>query len=507
MELVQNKVELSRDEILEKVLSDPFLVMKARARRMSLYEFLVMFWNEVSDDNYKDNWHVKYLCDELEEVARRVSKNLPKKHDLIINIPPGTTKTIICSIMFPAWCWAMGWYWMRFITASYSDKLSLESAEKSRDLIRSDKFKKMFPELGIKEDKDTKSNFRIVKTFATEKSFKRKVGGNRYSTSVGGTLTGFHGHILIIDDPLNPEQAASEKELGTCNRWMEQTLPTRKTDKDVTATVLVMQRLHQNDPTGRALDRKKAKLRHICLPGQIRDYEKYLQPKEAKKHYKDYLLDPVRLSWNVMGELEEDLGQYGFAGQIGQNPAPPGGGMFKVEHMPIIDTVRPADIVATIRYWDKAATETAGAAFTAGVKMSLLHNNKFVIHDVVRGRWSAEVREKIIRSTAEADGHEVRVYMEQEPGSGGKESVQASIRNLIGFASYADRPTGDKIRRADPYSVQVNNGSVMLLRADWNKAYKDELAVFPFGTYKDQVDGSSGAFNMLVVNKQVRILR
>lgn len=492
----------TKDEVLQKALSDPFQYLQEAGIRPTLYQFLRMFWSEVAETSFKDNWHIQYLCNQLEEVGWRVARNQPKKHDLIINIPPGTTKTIICSIMFPAWCWSMGWYWMKFICASYSDKLSLESAEKSRDLIRSDKFMRLYPDLTIKEDKDTKSNFRIAKYV----NGRLRFGGNRFSTSVGGTLTGFHGHILIVDDPLNPEQAASEKELLNCNHWMEQTLPTRKVDKEVSSTILVMQRLHQNDPTGRALERKKDKIKHICLPGQIRDYLKYLNPPDAADYYENDLLDPSRLSWDVLDELLGDLGQYGFAGQVGQNPAPPGGGMFKVDRMPIVDHINPIEIQRTVRYWDKAASEDAGA-YTCGVKMSMLKNKRFVIHDVVRGQWSAEVREQIVRKVAEADGVGVRIYMEQEPGSGGKESVMASIKNLAGFAAYADRPTGDKIRRADPYSVQVNIANVSLMRADWNSAYKEELAIFPFGTYKDQVDASSGAFNLLAGKKQVRIIR
>ena len=491
-----------RASAIKAAHDSPFaLLQKDSVPDLSLYEFLIVFWNEVAETNFKDNWHVSYLCDELEDLARRVARNEPKTHDLIINIPPGTTKTIICSIMFPAWCWASGWYYFRFITASYSATLALESAEKSRDLIKSDKFQKLYPDLVIKDDKDMKSNFRIAKRFGN----RLKNGGNRFSTSVGGTLTGFHGHILIVDDPLNPEQAASEKELENCNRWMEQTLPTRKVDKEVAATVLVMQRLHQSDPTGRAVDKKKSKLKHICLPGQIEEYGEFLQPKDAIKYYKDGLLDPTRLSRMVLQELLADLGQYGYAGQIGQNPAPPGGGMFKIDRFLIIDDIQDKEILKTIRYWDKAASDQTGA-YTCGVKMSQLRNKHFVIHDIVRGQWSAEVRERIIKSTAEMDGVRVRIYMEQEPGSGGKESVEASIRNLSGFACYADRPTGDKIRRADPYSVQVNIANISLMRADWNNEYKKELAVFPFGTYKDQVDASSGAFNLLAAKKVARVL-
>jgi len=501
---------LSQEAILEnkrqefaKMQRNPASVLQnAEVERLSLYEFLRVFWSEVAETNFKDNWHVEFICSQLEEVAYRVAKGLPADKDLIINIPPGTTKTIICSIMFPAWCWSMGWYWMRFITASYSAQLALESAEKSRDLIRSDKYQMVFPTLRIKEDKDTKSNFRIVKRMENNR-FRN--GGNRFSTSVGGTLTGFHAHILIVDDPLNPEQAASEKELENCNRWMEQTLPTRKVDKEVAATVLIMQRLHQEDPTGRALKRKPDAIKHICLPGQIIDYKKFLYPPEMEEYYIDGLLDPVRLGPNALHKLMEDLGQYGFAGQIGQNPAPPGGGMFKVNRFPVTQVVREIDVRTTIRYWDKAATEDDGS-YTCGVKMSRMKDKSFVIHDVVRGQWSAEVRERMMLQTARNDGKKVRIFIEQEPGSGGKESVEASIKNLAGYAAYADRPTGEKIRRADPYSVQVNISNVTLMEANWNQAYKDELEIFPFGTFMDQVDASSAAFNILAAKKEVRVL-
>ena len=198
--------------------------------KKSLFFFIQEFWSEVSSQKFIPNWHIeKVLCPELERLARRVAKNLPKEHDLIINIPPGMTKTLTVSIMFPVWCW-INWYWMKFITGSYSGALSLESAEYCRDLIRSDKFKSYFPDIQIKEDKDTKSNFRIIKMADDGKVI---LGGNRFSTSVGGTVTGFHAHILIIDDPLNPSQALSEVELKKANRWVDQTLSTRKVEKAV----------------------------------------------------------------------------------------------------------------------------------------------------------------------------------------------------------------------------------------------------------------------------------
>jgi len=488
---------------MQKALDYPLMLRRERLKR-SLYDFIQYFWPVVSNDEFRPNWHIKQLCSELETLAYRVSDNLPKQYDLITNIPPGTTKTITCSIMFPAWCWTK-WYWMRFITASYSAALSLESAEYCRDLIRSDMFQQLYPEIGIKDDKDTKSNFKVVKKIYVSQGHAPRLepGGNRYSTSVGGTLTGFHGHILIVDDPLNPEQAVSEKELQTANRWMEQTLPTRKVDKEVSVTILIMQRLHQDDPSGRWLENKELKTRLICLPGEIRDYRDKVYPKEFIKNYRDDLLDPVRLSWIALKELKARLGQYGYAGQVGQDPTPPGGGMFKVNRFIVINVMpNPVNITETVRYWDKAGTTDAGA-YTVGVKMHRW-SNRWLIEDVVRGQWSAEDRERMIRSAAEVDGRNVKVYVEQEPGSGGKESAEATVHNLAGYACYKDRPTGDKIYRADPLSVQVNDGNVVLLKGEWNHDFVEEFRYFPFSTYKDQVDAASGAFSKLTVKRYAR---
>ena len=95
------------------------------------------------------------------------------------------------------------------------------------------------------------------------------------------------------------------------------------------------------------------------------------------------------------------------------------------------------------------------------------------------------------------DGARVKIGIEQEGGSGGKESAQATVRNLKGFVVVTDHPTGDKATRAEPFAVQVNAGNVCMLKGSWNKAYIKELESFPVGKYKDQADASSGAYNLL----------
>lgn len=476
-------------------------LVEAQLCKRKFSRFVQEFWGVTCAEKLAWNWHMDVFCDELQEVAERVARNEVKDHDLIFNVPPGTSKSTVVSIMFVPYCWSR-WPWMRFICTSYNSDLSLEHAEASREIVRSVKYKRLFKNIKIKRDKDLKSNFRVV--YKREDTGPWRNGGNRLSTSVTGSVTGFHAHILLVDDPIDPKGALSDKELKVATDYMDKTLPTRKVDKEVSVTVLIMQRLSEDDPTGHWIDKKKENVRHICLPCDCERYREFVKPAAMITRYVDGLLDPKRLSRRALNDLELDMGQVAFAGQMGQNPVPPEGGMFKMGNCMIIDAKPPRNkIMMTARYWDKAATRTIEGKFTAGCKMSKLTNGNYLVEDMKRGRWDTHVRDTIMLKTAEADGKEVIQYHEQEPGSGGKDSAKATSNNLSEFNVVADIPSGNKIRRADPYSSQCNAGNVMLLRGEWNKAFIDEHKIFPNGRFTDQVDSASGAYSKIMSKKSV----
>jgi predicted phage terminase large subunit-like protein len=169
------------------------------------------------------------------------------------------------------------------------------------------------------------------------------------------------------------------------------------------------------------------------------------------------------------------------------------GGFYKREWFEVVDAA-PSD-AKRVRYWDKAATP-GGGDWTAGVKVAR-KGGEFWIEHVVRGQWAGPERERVIRQTAEADGRSVAVWIEQEPGSGGKDSSLATIRNLAGFNVRAEPVTGDKLGRAKPMAAQAYAGNVRIVRGAWVQPFLDELTGFPVGAHDDQVDASSGAFNAL----------
>ncbi len=156
-----------------------------------------------------------------------------------------------------------------------------------------------------------------------------------------------------------------------------------------------------------------------------------------------------------------------------------------------------------VRYWDKAGTEDGGKR-TSGVRMAEA-DGEFYIEDVVTGQWSAGNREKVIRQTAEHDGLDVTVWVEQEPGSGGKESAENTIRKtLVGYTVRADKVTGDKIERAGPLSAQAEVGNVHLVRGPWNEAFLKEAHAYEAkAKFLDQIDAAAGGFNKLAKGSSV----
>ena len=452
----------------------------------SFYEFVQEFWNEVIEEDPIWNWHIEYLCNELQRMAEGVFAGKRKKHDLVINISPGTTKSTICTIMFPAWVWTR-MPSARCICASYAHNLAMDLSRKCRDVIESDKYQEVWPDIALRSDQNTKTYFANTKK------------GYRLCVGVGGSVMGYHGHFLIVDDPLNPQEAVSEANLKTANTWMNETLPTRKVDKAVAVTILIMQRLHQDDCTATMLAKasKKRKIKHICLPAEItEDSVKHVKPKKLKLRYVDGLMDPIRLSRDILDEQLGDLLDYGYAGQFLQWPVPLGGGLFKFERLNF--GIPPKRWKRRVRFWDKAGTK-GGGAFTVGGLIAEDHKGRIWLLDDKRGQWDSGTREEIIMQTARSDTKAVTVGVEQEPGSGGKESAENTVKMLRGWHTVIDKPTGDKVLRATPLSVQVNIGNVYIPEGvAWADTLVAEFQFFPFSKYKDQVDAFSGGFTVLM---------
>jgi len=337
--------------------------------------------------------------------------------------------------------------------------------------------------------------------------WETQAGGGLWAAGVGGPITGKGMHLGVIDDPLkNAEEAASETIREKQKDWYRSTFYTRA--EPGCAIVVIQTRWHQDDLSGWLLteegaeDGEPERWRIMSMPA-IAEAERPSFPStctvERDLRKPGQALCPERYAAQRLQRLQRRLGSYFWNALFQQRPAPRAGGFFQRGWFPVVQALPTG--CRFVRYWDKAATP-GGGAYTAGVLMARSPDGRYFVVDVVRGQWSSGERETTIEQTAHIDKQlydNVTVWVEQEPGSGGKESAESTIKRLAGFAAFKEPVTGSKEIRAAPFAAQAEVGNVTLLEGGWNHVYLEELAGFPHGTYKDQVDASSGAFNKLAL--------
>jgi hypothetical protein len=277
-----------------------------------------------------------YLADEVTEVKTlkvpRPCRCLTVERDSSFCVDGVVVhNSTILSIMLPAWAWTR-MPEFQFIGASYSGEVAMDLSMKTRNVVRSELYQELFPEIRWRTDQDTKHYF------------MNEAGGWRFAVGVKGDVTSRHAHVIGIDDPLNPEESYSDADIATSNRWIRETLRTRKVSKTRSFTILVMQRLHQDDPTAQFVTRKK--VFWVCLPAEL---TKDVRPRKLRSKYKNGLLDPVRMPKEVLEE-EEAQGSFYYAAQFLQTPVPRGGAMFEVDKM-LVRTDCPEHFKALARAW------------------------------------------------------------------------------------------------------------------------------------------------------------
>ncbi len=409
---------------------------------------------------------------------------------LMIFAPPQHGKSELASVRLPAY-----WQGRRpddpVILASYAASLAESKSRQAREIVESADFAALFPEIGTRRDSRAVNEWNLADH-----------RGGMLAVGVGGPITG-HGALLgVVDDPIeNWEQAQSPVIREKIWQWYRTTFRTRIWEDG--AIVLIMTRWHEDDLAGRLLADQPGQWTVLRLPalaesqGERDDRNRRMglpagEPDPLGRAPGEPLC-PGRFSLAALHDLRRDVGTLAWNAEYQGSPTAPEGNRFKREHFPIVEA-GPAQ-ARRVRYWDKAGTQ-GGGHLTAGVLLARTPEGLLFVEDVVAGQWEALAREKVIRQTAELDrgrfGH-VKVWLEQEPGSGGKESAEATIRNLAGFDVHAERVTGEKAVRAEPWVAQCQAGNVRLVRGQWNAPYLQEHLEWPNGTFNDQVDASAGA--------------
>lgn len=467
--MAQGKIIQPTNELLDKV--------QAHMCRKRFYNFVETFWSVIIPEEPVFNWHIPYLCEELQKLAYYIVNRLPKPYDIIINIPPGTTKSTIVTIMFPAWLWTQDTS-LRVISSSYSSDVSLDQAQKSKDIITSERYRRLFPEVVIRRDKSGKGYY------------GNTAGGERYVTSTGSAVTGKHAHIILNDDPQSPKQADSEP-LRLQAVEFTKTLSTRKVNKKNTPTITIMQRLHEDDVTGYLLKKKSDRIKHICLPAELSDQVK---PAELKDKYVNGLLDPVRLDTEVLAEARVDLGSRAYAGQYEQTPASASGNIVQREWFQHIsraqfEAMRGGAVMHffldTAYNEKKQKTDNDPSGIIAACKIG---QQLFIYHAQKVWKQFPDLL-AFLPEYCRAWGYtNKRSTLRVEPKANGISVVQQLRRETDLNVTETPTPKDSKEMRLATCSPKVECGRVVLVDGDWVEDFVDEVAGFPTKTHDEYVD-------------------
>jgi len=430
-------------------------------------------------------WHLDALCDHLQAVVRGQIRNL------LINVAPRTGKSILTSVAMPTWAW-IDHPEVRFLYASFSADLSTEHAVLSRRVIESPIYQRHW---GTKFALQTDQN---IKTF-----YENTQRGYRISTSIGGTTLGRGGDILVLDDPNNLQTIDSERERIEVQTFYTQVWSGRMNDPKTAAKVVIQQRGHEQDLSGYL--REQGGYVELILPTEYDSRAAVTVPTPLgwvdPRTTDGALLHPARLGPTEVAAAKRELGPVGFATQHQQTPMPFGGVLFERAKFKVIARSElPKEAFVDCRGWDQAATlPTLGKDpdWMVGAKLRRYKSGRYVVLDVVRGRFGPEAGDSVLLTTAQADGLACLQREEQEGGSAGKKVIASHARLLEAFDYEGVPKTVNKVVYAKPFAVRVDAGDVWLLDGEWVTAFLAEFCLFPHGKHDDQVDATNTAFHAL----------
>lgn len=457
-----------------------------RGRCLSFAGFVKEAWHVIEPGTpLKWNWHLDAMCQHLEAVS--YGRLSPWG---IINVPPGSSKSTIVSVLWQAWEWGpLGKRHLRFVSTSFEEGNVTRDTRKTRDLIRSDWYQMLWPEVCLLR--------------AGETSFANTDTGSREGVAFA-SITGKRGDRVVIDDPHSLKGAESETERNNTIRLFLEGGLNRSNDAMTSAMIIVMQRLHENDLTGALLARQLG-FWHLMIPMEFEPARRCTTSLgwSDPRTFDGELMDPGRFPKDA-ADRQKQAGEYAWNGQYQQRPAPRKGGLFKIsddwrkfraDGGMVVASCPPGG--RTVSGWDFAGSKRKRSPYSVRVKMTRVGGEFFIRH-VERRRTDPTELDQMVVDTVAEDGLSTFQSLPQDPGQAGKAQKWTLAERLAGFEFEITPETGDKETRAEPFAAQWGAGKVFLVYGPWMDEYIEELRSFPSGNYKDQVDASSRAFGRLV---------
>ena len=421
--------------------------------------------------------YIELLAAKLDQVRRGECKRL------IINLPPRTPKSHAASVAFPAWL--LGHEPSKqILCASYGQDLADKHARDCRTLVSSQFYRSLFPRTALSPEK------KAVEDFMTTNQ------GFRLSVCVGGPITGRGADIIIVDDPLKPEDALSEAQRRKTNDWYFNTLLSRLNSKADGAIVLVMQRLHQQDLVGEVMDRESWEV--LALPAIAQKDELYEietvfgQCRYARKVGE--ALHRERDTVEIYQNIREAIGEYNFQSQYQQNPASREGGVVKSEWIRFYEGLTSRGMIYVLQSWDTANRGGDCNDYSVCTTWGTLDGD-FYLLDVFRKRLNfPDLKRSILDLFRRYNPQKLLI---EDKGSGS--SMLQELKSEFIWCLEAYNPKqGDKLTRLAAQSIKFESGRVYLAKqAPWLDEYVHEITGFPGAKHDDQVDSTSQALDAL----------
>lgn len=481
---------------------------------MKLSQFVREAWQHIPElmaVEYKHGWHIDFICEHLEAITYGRFLEMGLRNRLLANVPPGTMKSLLISVFWPAWEWANGFAHHAYICTSFAEKNCLRDAERMRQLVESEWYQSLYSKNwkpGTKKPNgDPVVHWGIKLERRGLKHLSNTRGGQRRSIAFG-SLTQWRGDRVIIDDPHSTDTAESDVERAHTVKTFRSSVTSRLNDPAKSAIIVVMQRLHVGDISGLIEDNpKRFPYIHIMLPMRFEVDRRCVTPLlQDPRKVEGELLMPSRFPLEVVDADEAAMTEYDVAGQYQQRPYLRGGQMFQRGWFKTIPALPTVD--ARCRGWDLAATKAKnnpnqGPAWTAGIRISRA-GEKIIIEHAQRQRTNALGVKRAIKLAAQIDPAGTRISIPQDPGQAGVAQKDSFAEDLVGYDVRFSPESGDKADRALPFSAQAEVGNVYILvtgdpvRDAWIEPFLDEICVFPASRFKDQADGATRAFSEVV---------
>lgn len=450
--------------------------LEKRKLEDDLFEFVLWVFKNIYKREFKESWHHRMLCKILMDI------HSGKLLHTIINLPPRYTKTEIVVKIFPAWCFAKKAS-CNFLHLSYADDLALDNSSAVKDIVESEEFQ-FYWHIPLKTDSTAK------------KKWKNELDGEFSATAAGGKVTGFGaGRLgskgfegaLIVDDPIKPDDAKSDAKRNFINKRFPDTIISRLNDRK-TPLILVMQRLHEQDPTGYLLaNNTELEFTHINLPAINEDGQSEYDIRERGQ-----ALWPDKHTETEL-ETMRSKSPMTYAGQYQQRPAPAEGNLFKIFKFYY---ELPKDIYIKIHSWDFTFKKSKKSDFVVGTAWGKTRSQDFYLIDLVRDKMSFTEQLKAMKHfTAKHPDYKATLIEAKANGEAIIDSISDTIKKVKPIT-----PTESKEERAEVIAPLFDTGHVYLPHpsiAPWVTDYISEMKLFPNASHDDQVDSTSQALKYL----------